>query len=58
MIGNDTSESKKAHHFSVMSLFKCGGGGEIWTLGELLTLAGFQDQCIQPLCHPSAERDE
>ena len=22
--------------------------------GRLLHLAGFQDQCIQPLCHPSS----
>tara|TARA_B100000929_G_scaffold162524_1_gene128624 strand:- start:503 stop:631 length:129 start_codon:yes stop_codon:yes gene_type:complete len=21
--------------------------------GRVLALAGFQDQCIQPLCHPS-----
>ena len=32
-----------------------GGGGEIRTLGGLLTHAGFQDRCIQPLCHPSEE---
>src|SRR5690606_10964896 len=31
-----------------------GGGGEIRTLDRLLTYAGFQDRCIQPLCHPSA----
>ena len=31
-----------------------GGGEEIRTLGRLLTVAGFQDQCIRPLCHPSA----
>jgi hypothetical protein len=30
-----------------------GGGGEIRTLDKLLTYAGFQDRCIQPLCHPS-----
>ena len=30
-----------------------GGGGEIRTLGRLLTYAGFQDRCNQPLCHPS-----
>ena len=30
-----------------------GGGGEIRTLGRLLTYAGFQDRCIKPLCHPS-----
>jgi hypothetical protein len=29
-----------------------GGGGEIRTLGALRH-AGFQDRCIQPLCHPS-----
>ena len=27
--------------------------------GRLLHLAGFQDQCIQPLCHPSSvEHDD
>ena len=31
----------------------CGGGGEIRTLGALRH-AGFQDRCIRPLCHPSA----
>ena len=30
-----------------------GGEGGIWTHEGLLTLAGFQDQCIQPLCHLS-----
>jgi hypothetical protein len=30
-----------------------GGGGEIRTLGRLLTYASFQDWCIKPLCHPS-----
>ena len=30
-----------------------GGGGGIRTHEGLLTLAGFQDRCIQPLCHPS-----
>ncbi len=32
---------------------RSGGGTGIRTLGRLLTYAGFQDQCIQPLCHPS-----
>ena len=32
---------------------KFGGEGGIRTLEGLLTLAGFQDQCIQPLCHLS-----
>ena len=32
---------------------QCGGGGGIRTHEGLLTLAGFQDQCIRPLCHPS-----
>ena len=32
-----------------------GGWGEIRTHARLL-LAGFQDRCIQPLYHPSAER--
>ena len=30
-----------------------GGGAGIRTLEGLQTLAGFQDQCIQPLCHPT-----
>ena len=30
-----------------------GGEGGIRTHEGLLTLAGFQDQCIQPLCHLS-----
>lgn len=30
-----------------------GGGTGIRTLGRLLTFAGFQDQCFQPLSHPS-----
>ena len=33
-----------------------GGGTGIRTLDRLLTYAGFQDQCIQPLCHPSNSR--
>tara|TARA_B100001741_G_scaffold234553_1_gene195620 strand:+ start:138 stop:302 length:165 start_codon:yes stop_codon:yes gene_type:complete len=32
---------------------ECGGEGGIRTLEGLQTLAGFQDQCIQPLCHLS-----
>ena len=32
----------------------CNGGGiGIRTLDRLLTYAGFQDRCIQPLCHPT-----
>ncbi len=34
---------------------RSGGGTGIRTLGRLLTYAGFQDQCFQPLSHPSAE---
>ena len=30
-----------------------GGEGGIRTLEGLQTLAGFQDQCIRPLCHLS-----
>ncbi len=26
--------------------------------GRLLHLAGFQDQCIQPLCHPSSDAND
>ena len=35
-----------------------GGGTGIRTLDRLLTYAGFQDQCIQPLCHPSDFRSD
>lgn len=31
-----------------------GGSCEIRTHGGLLTLAGFQDRCIQPLCQASS----
>ena len=34
-----------------------GGEAGIRTLDRLLTYAGFQDRCIQPLCHLSAKRD-
>ena len=34
---------------------KRGGEGGIRTLEGLQTLAGFQDQCIQPLCHLSGD---
>ena len=34
-----------------------GGEAGIRTLDRLLTYAGFQDRCIQPLCHLSADRD-
>ena len=37
----------------VLSL-EFGGEGGIRTLEGLQTLAGFQDQCIQPLCHLSS----
>ncbi len=33
-----------------------GGEAGIRTLDRLLTYAGFQDRCIQPLCHLSAYR--
>tara|TARA_B000000437_G_scaffold179032_1_gene134979 strand:+ start:76 stop:303 length:228 start_codon:yes stop_codon:yes gene_type:complete len=35
---------------------KTGGETGIRTLEALLRLAGFQDQCIQPLCHLSNEK--
>ncbi len=34
-----------------------GGEGGIRTHEGLLTLAGFQDQCIQPLCHLSTRKN-
>ncbi len=33
------------------------GEGEIRTPGTLITFCGFQDRCIQPLCHLSAHRE-
>ena len=36
-----------------IDLSRIGGEGGIRTLEGLQTLAGFQDQCIQPLCHLS-----
>ena len=36
---------------------KDGGGTGIRTLGRLLTYAGFQDRCFQPLSHPSAGKN-
>jgi hypothetical protein len=32
---------------------KNGGGPGIRTPGRLLTVGGFQDRCIQPLCQPT-----
>ena len=52
-------KSKKMGTFCIsqkcrMSPFcSIGGEGGIRTLEGLQTLAGFQDQCIQPLCHLS-----
>lgn len=37
------------------TVIQIGGGRGIRT-PEALRLAGFQDQCIQPLCHPSKEK--
>ena len=34
-----------------------GGEAGIRTLDRLLTYAGFQDRCIQPLCHLSKDHD-
>ena len=42
----------KTPHKAGFSVF--GGEKEIRTLEGLLTLAGFQDRCIKPLCHLSA----
>ena len=44
-------ECKKPAEIS--GLFKCGGEIGIWTLDTLLTYAGFQDRCFQPLSHLS-----
>ena len=38
----------------IKGFYKLSGGGTgIRTLDRLQTYAGFQDRCIQPLCHPS-----
>jgi hypothetical protein len=44
----------KNRHYGGFSL--AGGEGGIRTHEGLLTLAGFQDRCIQPLCHLSEAR--
>ena len=44
---------KGVNHVSGIHLCVTGGEGGIRTHEGLLTLAGFQDQCIQPLCHLS-----
>ncbi len=44
----------KTPHKAGFSVF--GGEKEIRTLEGLLTLAGFQDRCIKPLCHLSVAR--
>ena len=44
-------ESKKAHGYGLS-----GGEGGIRTHGTLITFCGFQDRCIQPLCHLSKTR--
>tara|TARA_R110002110_G_scaffold68432_3_gene185274 strand:+ start:182 stop:475 length:294 start_codon:yes stop_codon:yes gene_type:complete len=48
-------KSQLLYQLSYRGSTKNGGGGEIRTLGRLLTYASFQDWCIKPLCHPSAE---
>ena len=39
--------------YQYLVALKFGGDGEIRTLEGLQTLVGFQDRCIQPLCHVS-----
>ena len=41
---------------TILGLYYYGGGREIRTHGRLQTYAGFQDQCIQPLCQPSVNK--
>ena len=48
-------ESRDQSDLVVRSLADTGGEGGIRTHEGLQTLAGFQDQCIQPLCHLSVE---
>ncbi len=53
--GQESLAHKKAHIIMGLSDL-CGGGTGIRTLDRLQTYAGFQDRCIQPLCHPSAAK--
>ena len=49
-----TKENNQINAFYYQCLTELfGGEGGIRTHEGLLTLAGFQDQCIQPLCHLS-----
>jgi hypothetical protein len=50
-INFSASRKAKTRYQSGFLLF--GGEKEIRTLEGLLTLAGFQDRCIKPLCHLS-----
>ena len=52
---NFTTKIEKKPRYLDNRAFQSGGGTGIRTLEGLLTLAGFQDQCFQPLSHPSAE---
>ena len=52
MVGRKTKPLTNSILIRDLSLTN-GGEGGIWTHEGLLTLAGFQDQCIQPLCHLS-----
>lgn len=51
-VGQKPPGNKKAAEISGLFVI-LGGGTGIRTLDRLLTYAGFQDRCIQPLCHPS-----
>ncbi len=49
------TDNKKPVNSNELTGFKIFGGScEIRTHGGLLTLAGFQDRCIQPLCQASS----
>jgi len=48
---NDGAENQKGPSRGLF--INSGGEGGIRTHERLLTFAGFQDQCIQPLCHLS-----
>ena len=49
------SENTKRAKYLILKYLalQSGGSGEIRTHGRLQTVAGFQDRCIQPLCHTS-----
>ncbi len=50
--GRSNRESRNETGQHCVLACKCGGGGEIRTLGWF-PIGGFQDRCLKPLGHPS-----